>query len=69
MSNFKFGQKVAASKDFYKKRQVTEILKIKVKNFVLSDEVFCNNRWLYCRLSSCWRNDHTISYQDNKGDI
>ena len=43
MFNFKFVQKEAASKDFYKKRQVTEILTIEVNKFVLSHKVSFNN--------------------------
>ena len=43
MSSFKFGQNEAASKDFYKQRQVTEIFTIEVNKFVLSNEVSCNN--------------------------
>ena len=37
-----FGQEEAASKDYYKKRQVTEILTIEAKKLVLFDKVSLN---------------------------
>ena len=69
MSSFKFGQNEAASKDFYKQRQVTEIFTIEVNKFVLSNEVSCNNGKLYCKLSNSWRNYHTNFYIEAKGHI
>ena len=49
MSSFKFGQTEVASKDFYKQRQITDILTIDVTRVVLSDKVPCNNGkdWRY----------------------
>ena len=43
MSNIKLGQIEAASKDFYKKGQITDILAINANKVVLSDKVLCNN--------------------------
>ena len=43
MSSFKFGQEEAASKDYYKKRQVTEIPTIEANKLVLFDKVSVNN--------------------------
>ena len=43
MSSFKFDQKVNASEDFHKQRQVTDIFSIDVNKVVLSDVVSCNN--------------------------
>ena len=46
---FKFGQIELASKDFYKQRQITDILTIDVNKVMLSDKVPCNNEkdWRY----------------------
>ena len=46
---FKFGQIEVASKDFYKQRQITDILTIDVNKVVLSDKVSCNGGkdWRY----------------------
>ena len=43
MPSFKYGQIEFASKEFHKKRQITDIFMIDVTNVVLSDEVPCNN--------------------------
>ena len=40
---FKFDQKDVAAEDFYKERQITDILTIDVNKVVVSDEVSCNN--------------------------
>ena len=46
---FKFGRIEAATKDFHKKRQITDIFTIDVNEVVLSDKVPCNNGkdWRY----------------------
>ena len=41
---FKFGQKEVTTKDFYGKRQTTDIFTIDVNTVVISDKVSCNNR-------------------------
>ena len=40
---FKFGQKEVAAKDFYRQRQITDILTINVNRVVVSDKVSFNN--------------------------
>ena len=40
---FKIGQKEVTAKDFYKKRQITNIATIDVNKVVVSDKVSCNN--------------------------
>ena len=40
---FKFGQKKVTAKDFYKQRQITDILTIDINKVVVSDKVSCNN--------------------------
>ena len=40
---FKFGQKEVTTKDFYGRRQITDILLIDVNKLVVSDRVPCNN--------------------------
>ena len=49
MFSFKLGQIEAASKDFYKQRQITDIFTIDVNKIVYSDKVPCNNGkdWRY----------------------
>ena len=49
MTSFTFGQIQFASKDFYKQRQITDMLKIDVNKIVVSDRVSCNNgrNWHY----------------------
>ena len=46
---FKFGQKEVASKDFYRQRQITDIITIDINKVVVSDKVPCNNGkdWRY----------------------
>ena len=39
----KFGQKEVTTKDFYGRRQITDIFMIEVKKVVVSDKVYCNN--------------------------
>ena len=43
MKMFKFGQKEVAAKDFYRQRQITDILTINVNRVVVSDKVSFNN--------------------------
>ena len=49
MSSFKFGVKEIASKDIHKQTQLTDILIVNGKKFVLSYRVSCNNGkdWWY----------------------
>ena len=49
MSSFKFGVNEIASKDIYKQSQLTDILTINGKKFLLSYRVSCNNGkdWWY----------------------
>lgn len=42
MSSFQFGQLQSASKDFYKKKQATNIITANLKKVMVSDEVLCN---------------------------
>ena len=46
---FKFGRIEVATKDFYRKRKITDIFMIGVNKVVLSDKVSCNNgnNWRY----------------------
>ena len=39
----KFGQREVTTKDFYGKRQITDIFTININNLVISDKVPCNN--------------------------
>ena len=39
----KFGQKEVTSKDFYGKRQITEIFTIDINKVVVFDKVSCSN--------------------------
>ena len=39
----KFGHKEVTTKDFYRQRQITDILTIDVNRVVVSDKVSCNN--------------------------
>ena len=64
----KFGQKEVTSKDFYGKRQITEIFTIDINKVVVFDKVSCSNGkdCLYivgCRLSGWWDTDATV-YKD-----
>ena len=43
MKMFKFGQKEVTAKDFYRQRQITDILTINVNRVVFSDKVSFNN--------------------------
>ena len=43
MSCLKFGQIEVASKDFQRKKQVTDIIRIDVNKIELSDRKSCNN--------------------------
>ena len=49
MSCFKFDRIKVATKDFHKKKQLTDIFTIDVNKIVVSDRVQCNNRedWQY----------------------
>ena len=40
---FKFGQKEVTTKDFYGRRQITDIFLIDVNKLLVSDRVPCNN--------------------------
>ena len=43
MKMFKFGQKEVTATDFYRQRQITDILTINVNRVVFSDKVSFNN--------------------------
>ena len=51
---FKFGQKEVTTKDFFGKRQITNIFTIDVNKLVVSDKVPCSNgkdcRYIVCYL-------------------
>ena len=53
----KFGQKKVKTKDFYGKRQMTDIFTIDINKLVISDKVSCNNG-KDCR--------YVVSYQADK---
>ena len=46
---FQIGQKEIVCKDFYKQKQVADIIRVIVNKVVVSDKVSCNNRksWWY----------------------
>ena len=59
---FKIGQKEVTAKDFYKKRQITNIATIDVNKVVVSDKVSCNNGkdFRFIGLLSRWGTDATV---------
>ena len=59
-SSFKFGQTKVASKDFHRRRQITDILTIDVNKVVRSDIVSCNNGKDWWDIV-CYQNRETIT--------
>ena len=59
---FKFGRTEVASKDFYRQRQITDIITIDVNKVVVSDEAPCNNGkdWRYIAVAGYKVDGETI---------
>ena len=56
---FKFGQKEVTTKDFFGKRQITNIFTIDVNKLVVSDKVPCSNG-KDCRYIVCYQVDEGL---------